>query len=627
MTSAELKKKISENSKVPQEKVAKTLDAIQSIISRELLAGNSVNFPGFGNFVMIKYPSKTVRDMRNPAKTYLSLEKNLPRFRPSPELKQEVTGTNSKDKEVILEPTKTGTLIDKTINISYIDLSKTSVNKKILALLPEHIARHYQVAPIEEKNGKLVIAMIDPEDREAIEFVKKKTGKDLDIRICTQADLSHILDQYSALSAELNKIVESAEEEEDVLKPEQKEIPKTAKEEIVETAPAAKIVQSLFKRAVREKGSDIHIEPEEDQVTVRFRIDGVLKKVISLPKEIAPAIASRVKILSNMKIDETRLPQDGRFQTVVDGAEVDFRISSLPTVNGEKIVARILDKSGGVLTLEQLGLRGSAFKVFDENISKAHGMVLVTGPTGSGKTTTLYAAIDKIKSIATNIVTLEDPVEYRMTGINQSQVHSQIGFTFANGLRSIVRQDPDVIMIGEIRDYETADMAVHAALTGHVVLSTLHTNDAAGAIPRLIDMKIEPFLVNSSVNCVVAQRLCRKICESCKEPLKIEEGQLDLANKEMVNLPKVEEKPQNYQFFHGKGCDNCGGTGYKGRIGIFEVFELTDDLKQMVAERASGTTLGQQAVKNGMVTMKQDGILKSIEGLTTLEEVWRVTKD
>lgn len=620
MTSQELKKLVSKNSGVPQDKTAKTLETIQAIISRELSAGRSVNIPGFGNFVMIRYPSKTVHDIRNPAKTYLSLEKNIPRFRPSPEFKQEIAGGKDKkeESEAIFTP---------AIDISYIDLSKTSVPKKILSLVSEHVARHYQIVPLEEKEGHLVVAMIDPEDREAIEFVKKKTGKELDIRICTQADLNHILDQYSALSGELKKIVESAEEEEEELKPTPKEGPTIKKEEIEETAPAAKIIQSLYKRAVREKASDIHIEPEEDQVTVRFRIDGILRKVISLPKEIQPAIVSRIKILSDLKIDETRLPQDGRFQTVVDGAEVDFRVSTLPTVNGEKVVARILDKSSGILTLEQLGLRGSAFQVLDENIHKAHGMILVTGPTGSGKTTTLYAVIDKIKNVGINIVTLEDPVEYRMQTINQAQVHTQIGFTFANGLRSIVRQDPNVIMIGEIRDYETADMAVHAALTGHIVLSTLHTNDAAGAIPRLIDMKIEPFLVNSSINCVVAQRLCRRICENCKEALQIEIGEKELAEKELKNLPANAEKPGKIEFFHGKGCDNCGGSGYKSRIGIFEVFQLSDDLKEMVAKRASGTELGTQAVKNGMVTMKQDGILKAIEGFTSLEEIWRVTKD
>ncbi len=611
MTSRELKKIVAEKTKIEESKVNAAIDKLQEIINAELTRGGNVNIPGFGNFVMIAYPSRTIRDVRNPAKTYLSLEKNIPRFRASPDLKK-----------------KLGTPDDSSlsINISYVDLSKIAVPKKILSLIPEHIARHYQVVPVAQEKNKLVVAMIDPEDREALEFIKKKVGMPLEIKICTQSDLNHVLDQYTALSGELKKIVESAEEEADF--DVKQKVPEKAKiDETVETAPAAKIVQSLFKRAVREKASDIHIEPYEDQVVVRFRVDGILRQVISLPKEIHPAIISRVKILSNLKIDETRLPQDGRFQTVIDGAEVDFRISSLPTVNGEKIVARILDKSAGILTLEQLGMRGTAFITLDENIHKAHGMILVTGPTGSGKTTTLYAVIDKIKSVGINIITLEDPVEYRMQTINQAQVHSQIGFTFANGLRSIVRQDPDVIMIGEIRDYETADMAVHAALTGHVVLSTLHTNDAAGAVPRLIDMKIEPFLINSSTNCVVAQRLCRRICESCREVLEVEAGQKELAQKELDKLPSNEKKPDKLEFFHGKGCGNCSDTGYKGRLGIFEVFSLRDDLKEMIAKRASGTELGAQAIKNGMVTMKQDGILKAAEGLTTLEEVWRTTKD
>jgi type IV pilus assembly protein PilB len=390
------------------------------------------------------------------------------------------------------------------------------------------------------------------------------------------------------VSSELKKIVESVSEEE-VEKP--KKEAKAAQEEIVETAPAAKIIQSLVKRATREKASDIHIEPSEEQVIVRFRVDGVLRKVITLPIEILPALVSRVKILAGMKIDETRLPQDGRFQTTIDGTEIDFRVSTFPTVNGEKVVARILDKSAGIISLEQLGFQGSAFKILNDNITKSHGMILVTGPTGSGKTTTLYAVLQKLMKESVNIVTLEDPVEYRIPTINQGQVHPTIGFSFASGLRSILRQDPDIIMIGEIRDYETADMAIHSALTGHIVLSTLHTNDAAGAIPRFIDMKVEPFLINSSVNVVIGQRLCRKICESCKEPFQIDPANLAEAEKEIKNLPSGEEKPAKIEFFHGKGCANCANTGYKGRVGIFEVFNLTNDLKELVAKKASGTEL------------------------------------
>lgn len=512
------------------------------------------------------------------------------------------------------------------VDIPYVDLTNLTVPKNVLSLIPENIARHYQAVPIEMKDNKLVLAMIDSEDREAIEFIKRKTGKELDIKICTQSDLNHILDQYSGVSSELKKIVASVEEDE-IDKPEGPEMKKARTAEIIETAPAAKIIQSIVKRAVREKASDIHVEPTEEQVIVRFRVDGVLRKIITLPIEILPALVSRVKILAGMKIDETRLPQDGRFQTSIDHNDVDFRVSTFPTVNGEKIVARILDKSSGIISLENLGLRGSAYKTLENNITKAHGMILATGPTGSGKTTTLYAILQKLMDEKVNIVTLEDPVEYRIPTINQGQVKSGIGFSFASGLRSILRQDPDIIMVGEIRDYETADMAIHSALTGHVVLSTLHTNDAAGAIPRFLDMKIEPFLINSSVNTIIAQRLCRKICDSCKEAVEIDQANLDFATEEINRLPEGEEHPDKIQFFQGKGCGNCGTSGYKGRIGIYEVFDLSENIKELVSKKASSSEISKQAVENGMVTLRQDGILKAAQGLTTLEEVWRVTKD
>lgn len=614
MTAAELTKSIEEQTGLKTDKIRRALANFQNLIAEELRSGREVQIPGFGNFVIVNYPSRTMPNPRNPNQKLVTFPKSVAKFRPHPELTAAV-------KKAPQDAALSG-----GVNIPYIELSKTTVNKKMLALIPEHIARHYQIVPISERDGKLVVAMIDPEDRETIEFIKKTTGKELDLRICTQADLNHILDQYSGMSGELKKIVESVEEEE-VLKPEKEKVAQAKKEEITETAPAAKIIQSLVKRAVREKASDIHIEATEEQVIVRFRVDGVLRKVIALPVEILPALVSRIKILSGLKIDETRLPQDGRFQTTLDQKEVDFRISTFPTVNGEKVVARILDKSAGILTLEQLGVRGSGFKILEENIHKSHGMILVTGPTGSGKTTTLYAVLEKLMTESVNIVTLEDPVEYRIASVNQAQVHAAIGFSFANGLRSILRQDPDIIMIGEIRDYETANMAVHAALTGHIVLSTLHTNDAAGAVPRLIDMKVEPFLINSSVNAVVAQRLCRKICENCREPFQVDPANLSEAEKEIKNLPEQEKKPEKIQFFHGKGCSNCGNTGYKGRLGIFEVFNLTNEMKVLVAKRASATELGDKAITDGMVTMRQDGVLKAIEGITTLDEVWRVTKE
>lgn len=618
MTSSELVKVIHNKTNVPIDKVKQALDDFQSIISDELASGNEVQIPGFGNFVIVNYPARSVQDPSDRSKLIQTQPKNVAKFKPHPELTQAVKSQQSSPENP--------TINFESVNIPYADLSKVAVSKKILTLIPEHLARHYQAVPIGEKDGKIQIAMIDPEDREAVEFIKKRTGKELSLFICTQSDLNHILDQYSGISAELKQIVDSVGDEEIITA---KDDTKNAlkQEEIIESAPAAKIVQSLIRRAVREGASDIHVEPTEAETIVRFRIDGVLKKIINLPIEILPAVVSRIKILSGMKIDETRLPQDGRFQTVIDQAEVDFRVSTFPTVNGEKVVARILDKSGGVLTLEQLGLRGRAFDIVESNIHKSHGMILVTGPTGSGKTTTLYAVITKIKNETVNIVTLEDPVEYRIATINQGQVNADIGFSFANGLRSILRQDPNVIMIGEIRDFETAEMAVHSALTGHIVLSTLHTNDAAGALPRLIDMKIEPFLINSSLNAVIAQRLCRKVCDNCREQYEPIEADLIEINKEIEAMPQEEKRPDKITLFKGKGCDNCNGTGYKGRIGIFEVFELSNKIKELVGQRSSGTVLDEEARKEGMLTMRQDGVLKAIEGLTTLEEVYRVTKE
>lgn len=621
MTATELIKSITDQTGLPENKVKKTLADFQSIIATELKAGREIQIPGFGNFTIVNYPSQTILNPQDRTKKIVTFPANVAKFRPHPEFTQALAQNKATD------PVPTTDQLAENVYVPYIELSKVSVPKKTLALIPEHIARHYQIVPVEEKESKLVVAMIDPEDRETIEFIKKTTGKELDLRICTQSDLNHILDQYSGISGELKKIVESVEEE-DVTQPqEDKKQQEIAQEEITEKAPAAKIIQSLIKRAVREKASDIHIEPTEEQIIVRFRVDGILKKIITLPIEMLPSVVSRIKILSGLKIDETRLPQDGRFQTIIDQSEIDFRVSTFPSVNGEKIVARILDKSSGILTLEQLGLRGNAFNVVADNIKKAHGMILSTGPTGSGKTTTLYAILQKLINESVNIVTLEDPVEYRIATINQGQVHPSIGFTFANGLRSILRQDPDIIMVGEIRDFETADMAIHAALTGHVVLSTLHTNDAAGAIPRFLDMKIEPFLINSSLNTIIAQRLCRKICENCKEEITMDQANITEVENDMKTLPKTEKQPEKIQFFKGKGCGNCGNTGYKGRVGIYEVLNVTNDIKNLIAKRASGTEINTQAISEGMTTMRQDGILKVMDGITTIDEIWRVTKD
>ncbi len=510
----------------------------------------------------------------------------------------------------------------------YVDLKQKKIPKEILAKIPEYIARLYQAIPVEEKKGKLVVAMVDPEDYQAIEFIKKKAGKEIKPVLATQDDIAHILEQYSGLETEIKKEIKGAEE---LGKKEKAEKAEEVKEEVAKAeAPTSRAVHSILKKAAMNGASDIHIEPTEKEVVVRYRIDGVLQKIITLPKSVSAAVIARIKILSNMRIDETRLPQDGRFELAFDNRRIDFRVSVFPIVFGEKAVMRILDKSKGILSLEELGVRGEAFDVLNESIKKTHGMVLVTGPTGSGKTTTLYAVLDKLNKVGVNIITLEDPVEYQIKGINQGQVKADIGFSFAKGLRSIVRQDPDVIMVGEIRDVETAEMAVHAALTGHVVLSTLHTNNAAGAVPRLIDMGIEPFLVTSSVNSVIAQRLTRKICEKCKEKIKVSDEVVKEVRQEIAKMPektKSQAEKKELAFYKGKGCDICNNLGYKGRVGIFEIFTVSDTIQELVLKKSSGATLEKQAIAEGMTTMKQDGILKVLDGITTIEEVWRVTRE
>ncbi len=514
------------------------------------------------------------------------------------------------------------------VNIEFADLSQLTVPKEILNLIPEHIARKFQTVPIRLEGNVLVIAMIDPQDVETIELVKRKTGYEVKPLLTTQDDLAKILDQYTGLQAELDEAIESADADIDIAKKE--EVKQVEAEPENEKAPTSRIVYSLLKRAVREKASDIHIEPDEKEVAVRFRLDGVLHKKVSLPKEIQAAVTSRLKILANLKIDEQRLPQDGRIQLIVDRRDIDFRMSTIPVVTGEKIVLRILDKSVGILTLDQLGLGGDARTIVDEGVTKTHGMTLVTGPTGSGKTTTLYALLGQIMTPGVNIITVEDPVEYRVAGINQSQINSDIGYTFASGLRAILRQDPNIIMVGEIRDKETAEMGVHASLTGHIVLSTLHTNDAAGTIPRLIDMGIEPFLLTSSINTIIGQRLARKICQSCKEKAVVPDTEQDLVKKIVSEMPEKVQKlivKKEVVFYTGKGCAECNNTGYKGRIGVFEVLSMTDAIKKLVSERAEGGLLQKQAIADGMTTMIQDGVLKVLDGLTSLEEVWRVTKE
>src|SRR3989344_7075644 len=378
---------------------------------------------------------------------------------------------------------------------------------------------------------------------------------------------------------------------------------------------------------IRMKASDVHIEAQDNMVRVRFRIDVILHDVIRVPGFLLAPLTSRIKILSKMKIDEQRIPQDGRFDVVIDHRQVDFRVSTLPTVHGEKVVMRLLDKSSGVLTLEQLGVTGSNFDNLIANINKPYGVILSTGPTGSGKSTTLYAILSRISKPVVNIITLEDPVEYELSGINQSQVKPQIGFTFAEGLRSVLRQDPNVIMVGEIGDLETAAMATHAALTGPLVLSTLPTNDAAGALPRLINMGVEPFLITSSLNAVVGQRLVRKVCDKCREKATIPHTLLETIKRELATLPSGQMKNINLEqliFYHGRGCSECN-NGYSGRLGIFEVLQMSSKVEELAVRKAPTSEIKKAAIANGMITMIQDGLLKALKGITTVDEVMRVT--
>jgi len=399
--------------------------------------------------------------------------------------------------------------------------------------------------------------------------------------------------------------------------------------DVIREAPIAKIVATILEFAVKARASDVHIEPLENHTRVRYRIDGILQEKLVLPRKVHEAVVSRIKILAELKIDERRLPQDGRFSFRSDDQEVDLRVSSLPTVDGEKIVMRLLRKTSHIPSLADLGLRGMALKIIEESIKVPHGIVLITGPTGSGKTTTLYSVLHILNTPKVNIVTLEDPVEYQIDGVNQVQINTKAGLSFATGLRSFLRQDPNIIMVGEIRDNETADLAIQASLTGHLVFSTLHTNSSSGALPRLLDMKAEPFLLASSMTCVVAQRVLRKICDNCREsytpsPIVIEEIKKVLGPLYDAHVTKLAGKPVTLS--RGRKCEQCADTGYKGRMAIFEVLKITEKIGKLILERAPATQIEDVAVGDGMVLMEQDGYIKALEGVTTLEEVMRVAK-
>jgi type IV pilus assembly protein PilB len=509
------------------------------------------------------------------------------------------------------------------LGVGFIRLGDRSVLPEVISLVPELVARRYKILPFDKQDGYLYVAMADPLDLQVAQFIEKKAGMKVKRFLALTSDiLKAINDQYSQ---NLTSDVVSALKEVDFVGG-NNQAQKSALDqtEIIREAPVANIVTQLLEYAVKTKASDIHIEPEGEKTRVRYRIDGILHEKVILPKKVHEALVSRIKILAGLKIDERRLPQDGRFTFDYNNTETDLRISTLPTVYGEKVVLRLLAKSQNAPTLQELGLRGSPLKNFQNQLLRSHGIFLICGPTGSGKTTTLYSILTTLSTTKVNILTIEDPVEYQIAGANQVQANPAIGLTFAAALRSFLRQDPNIILVGEVRDAETSELAIQAALTGHQVFSTLHTNSAAGALPRLLDMGMEPFLLDSAINAVVGQRILRQICSHCKfaytPPPEITEN----IKQVLGNLI-----PQNKEIklYKGKGCAVCGDLGYLGRTGVFEVLVISEKIMKLILERASASALEKQAIEEGMITLKQDGYLKALEGVTTLEEVLRVGQD
>lgn len=521
------------------------------------------------------------------------------------------------------------------LGIPYVNLEKEQIAKDILQLIPEAIAVKNNIVAFQKKDRELRVAMINPDDIQIIDFIKKKTGLKVLPCFTSKGSIEAALRQYKkSLQAEFGDIIhKNAQEVED----------KEDLEKIAQDLPIIRIVDTFLKHAILQSASDIHIEPDDKEVRIRYRIDGILHEAMTLPKQVLPGIVARIKVLANLKLDEHRIPQDGRFKIEEGSTKISFRVSILPIFDGEKIVMRILDESSKGLTLEKMGLWGSSLERVHRAIKKPNGMILVTGPTGSGKTTTLYTVVDILNTPEVNISTIEDPIEYRMHRVNQTQVKPVVGMTFASGLRALLRQDPDIIMVGEIRDSETMQIAINAAMTGHLVLSTLHTNSAAAAIPRMIDMKAESFLIASTVNVVIAQRLIRKICPDCKEELKLTKAQLQELSEtinfksvleaigksdevELKELKKLKSLTEAV-FYIGKGCERCNNEGYKGRLGIYEVVEVTPAVQKAITKNSTSEEIEQIAVSEGTYTMMTDGIIKALRGITTMEEVLRVTKE
>jgi type IV pilus assembly protein PilB len=504
--------------------------------------------------------------------------------------------------------------LSEQMGLAFIDLNSYQVDREVLKVIPEKVARRFNAIPLFKVGGMVTVAMENPLDIQSVDELNRVTGLEIQPVFGTRSAIAKCIDKYYGTSGELKEAIEDIEEEQDK---QEKVAVLELNDSKEKDSPAIKLVNLIVTQAVRDGASDIHFEPEEKEFRIRLRVDGVLNEIKPYPpKNLEAAILSRVKVMCGMDIAEKRLPQDGRIKIKVDAKTVDLRVSSFPTIYGENIVIRILDRSNVLVDMKELGLSEESYGIMDEIINAPNGVILVTGPTGSGKTTSLYAFLATINSKDLNILTLEDPVEYRLTGVRQSQVDAKSGLTFASGLRSIVRQDPDVILIGEIRDLETAEVAIQSALTGHLVFSTLHTNDAPSAATRLIDMGIEPFLIASALKCVVAQRLVRFLCPKCKEKY--------VPSPEVLRSLNL-APTASYTFYKEKGCNECRETGYKGRKGVFEIMLMNDEIKEMIVRKESANRIMQAAVANGMKNLRTDGLRRIINGETSVAEVLRIT--
>ena len=500
------------------------------------------------------------------------------------------------------------------VGLEFVDLTEYHIDAAATALVPETVSRRYRALPIGERDGKLLVAMSDPANVYALDDIRSITGRDVQPVVATANDVEQAIQKFSGMEDQVEALATEAAEGLDT------EADLAGVEAAVEDAPIVKLVQAIMTQAVADRASDVHIEPTEKDVRVRFRVDGVLHEVMHSPKSIQNGLISRLKVMADLNIAEKRVPQDGRVSIRVNTKNLDLRLATLPTVFGEKIVIRILDKSNALLQLSELGFLEDSFKRYEQSFRRPYGAILVTGPTGSGKSTTLYATLNIVNQVDRHIVTVEDPVEYRLPGVNQIQVNPKAGLTFASALRSILRADPDIILIGEVRDRETAMIAVESALTGHLVLSSLHTNDAPSAITRLTEMEVETFLVASAVDCVVAQRLARKLCDRCREAHRPEPEELVEAGFQEWQLSELGE------FYRAVGCQACSSTGYRGRIGLYEVMNMSEEIERLTVERASSEAIRHVAIEQGMKTLRDDGLEKARSGLTSIEEIARVVK-